>query len=132
MLAISIVALLAGLIGILAVAKSYIVLILIVRVFNIYITKPKIVFNDQICYQFAVIMVVLMGLNIAEAVRIKDSWETTLSKLFSVKSNNETLYAIAVAMAVIQGLAFLTSLLLSYLVYVIRNPTGALKRAMGQ
>lgn len=73
-----------------------------------------------------------MGLNIAEAVRIKDSWETTLSKLFSVKSNNETLYAIAVAMAVIQGLAFLTSLLLSYLVYVIRNPTGALKRAMGQ
>jgi len=36
MLAISIVALLAGLIGILAVAKSYIVLILIVRVFNIY------------------------------------------------------------------------------------------------
>lgn len=83
-------------------------------------------------YQFAVIMVVLMGLNIAEAVRIKNSWETSLSNFFSLKNNNETPYHIAIAMAVIQGLAFLASLLLSYLVYVIRNPTGALKRALGQ
>lgn len=78
-------------------------------------------------------MVVLMGLNIAEAVRIEKSWENSLSKFFSLKNSNiETLYAIAIAMAVIQGLAFLASLLLSYLVYVIRNPTGAIKRALGQ
>ncbi len=97
-------------------------------------------------------MVILMGLNIATAVALANNWDNLLSQSeIEIRRQGKTtdspefqmiretvstlfgaVYGVAVAMAVIQAIAFLTSLLLSYIVYVIRNPVDALKRTVGQ
>lgn len=97
-------------------------------------------------------MIILMGLNIATAVSLANNWDNLLSQTeVEIQKQGKTLdspeylmiretvstlfsafYGIAVAMAVIQALAFLASLLLSYIVYVIRNPVDAVKRTVAQ
>lgn len=98
-------------------------------------------------------MVMLMGMNMFGAIQVTQNWDLIRSHSENKIQNEDvkkespqyeviskaarsplnTAFEILIVMIIVQAVAFISSMLISYVVYIDRNPVMSLvKRALGQ